>query len=51
MEVPLKFTMKVVIPLNLPQSLDLDEAYNDITEDQEEDVKQRLKSKWSVLKL
>ena len=36
-----------VIPLNLPQSLDLDEAYNDITEDQEEDVKQRLKSKWS----
>lgn len=36
-----------VIPLNLPQDLDLDEAYNDITEDQEEDVKQRLKSKWS----
>ncbi|HDT5789949.1 TPA: type I restriction endonuclease subunit R [Staphylococcus aureus] len=36
-----------VIPLNLPQSLDLDKAYNDITEDQEEDVKQRLKSKWS----
>ncbi|EZW28631.1 type I restriction endonuclease subunit R [Staphylococcus aureus] len=36
-----------VIPLNLPQNLDLDEAYNDITEDQEEDVKQRLKSKWS----
>ena len=36
-----------VIPLNLPQNLDLDEAYNDITEDQEEDVKQRLKLKWS----
>lgn len=36
-----------VIPLNLPQNLDLDEAYNDITEDQEEEVKQRLKSKWS----
>ncbi|MDU2145759.1 MAG: type I restriction endonuclease subunit R, partial [Staphylococcus sp.] len=36
-----------VIPLNLPQNLDLDGAYNDITEDQEEDVKQRLKSKWS----
>ena len=36
-----------VIPLNLPKNLDLDEAYNDITEDQEEDVKQRLKSKWS----
>lgn len=36
-----------VIPLNLPQNLELDEAYNDITEDQEEDVKQRLKSKWS----
>ncbi|MCD9069046.1 type I restriction endonuclease subunit R [Staphylococcus epidermidis] len=36
-----------IIPLNLPQNLDLDEAYNDITEDQEEDVKQRLKSKWS----
>lgn len=36
-----------VIPLNLPQNLDLDEAYNDITEDQEEGVKQRLKSKWS----
>ncbi|MEK1816727.1 type I restriction endonuclease subunit R [Staphylococcus aureus] len=36
-----------VIPLNLPQNLDLDEAYNDITEDQEENVKQRLKSKWS----
>ena len=36
-----------VIPLNLPKNLDLDEAYNDITEDQEEDIKQRLKSKWS----
>ncbi|MGX0238536.1 type I restriction endonuclease subunit R [Staphylococcus hominis] len=36
-----------VIPLNSPQNLGLDEAYNDITEDQEEDVKQRLKSKWS----
>lgn len=36
-----------VIPLNLPQNLDLDEAYNEITEDQEEDIKQRLKSKWS----
>lgn len=36
-----------VIPLNLPQNLDLDEAYNDITEDQKEDVKQHLKSKWS----
>ena len=34
-----------VIPLNLPQNLDLDEAY--ITEDQKEDVKQHLKSKWS----
>lgn len=36
-----------VIPLNLPQNLDLDESYNEITEDQEDDVKQRLKSKWS----
>ncbi|MCE4976469.1 type I restriction endonuclease subunit R [Staphylococcus hominis] len=36
-----------VIPLNLPQNLDLDEAYNEITKDQEEDIKQRLKSKWS----
>ncbi|HDM1720866.1 TPA: type I restriction endonuclease subunit R [Staphylococcus aureus] len=40
-----------VIPLNLPQNLDLDEAYNDITEDQEEDVKQRLKSKWSRIEV
>ena len=36
-----------VIPLNLPQNFDLDESYDEITEDQEEDVKQRLKSKWS----
>ena len=43
-----KFIMKVVIPLNLPQNLDLDESYNEITEDQEDDVKQRLKSKWRI---
>ncbi|MCJ1662985.1 type I restriction endonuclease subunit R [Staphylococcus sp. NRL 18/288] len=36
-----------IIPLNLPQSLDLDEAYDEITENQEDDMKQRLKSKWS----
>ncbi|WP_192977712.1 type I restriction endonuclease subunit R [Mammaliicoccus vitulinus] len=36
-----------IIPLNLPTDLDIDEAYNVITSGQEEDVKTRLKSKWS----
>ncbi|WP_409349619.1 type I restriction enzyme subunit R domain-containing protein, partial [Staphylococcus pseudoxylosus] len=34
-------------PLNLPTDLDIDEAYDVITSGQEEDVKSRLKSKWS----
>ncbi|MBU0371704.1 DEAD/DEAH box helicase, partial [Acinetobacter baumannii] len=36
-----------VIPLNLPSDLDIDEAYDDITSGQEDDIKSRLKSKWS----
>ena len=34
-----------VIPLNLPQNLDLDEAYNDITEDQKRGCKTAFKIK------
>ncbi|MBL0402321.1 MULTISPECIES: type I restriction enzyme endonuclease domain-containing protein, partial [unclassified Staphylococcus] len=36
-----------VIPLNLPNDLNIDEAYDDITSGQEDDIKSRLKSKWS----
>lgn len=36
-----------IIPLNLPTDLDIDAAYDDITSGQEDDVKSRLKSKWS----
>ena len=36
-----------VVPLNLPDGLKLDEVYEDITEGQEEEIKNKLKSKWS----
>lgn len=36
-----------IISLNLPNDLDIDAAYDDITSGQEDDVKARLKSKWS----
>ncbi|WP_271400317.1 type I restriction endonuclease subunit R [Salinicoccus roseus] len=36
-----------VIPLNLPDDLSIDDSYEDITEGQEDDIKSRLKSKWS----
>lgn len=36
-----------IIPLNLPDDLNLDETYEVITEGQEDDVKRKLKSKWS----
>ncbi|WP_372510685.1 type I restriction endonuclease subunit R [Staphylococcus simulans] len=36
-----------VIPLNLPDDLNIDESYEEITEGQEDDVKSKLKSKWS----
>ena len=36
-----------VIPLNLPEDLMIDDSYEDITEGQEDDIKSRLKSKWS----
>lgn len=38
-----------VIPLELPEGLSIDEEYEDITEDQEFFVKEKLKSKWSRL--
>ncbi|MGG0391053.1 type I restriction endonuclease subunit R [Priestia megaterium] len=38
-----------VIPLELPEGLSIDEDYDEITEDQETSVKERLKSKWSRL--
>ncbi|HDR6309118.1 TPA: type I restriction endonuclease subunit R [Bacillus cereus] len=38
-----------VIPLELPEGLSIDDAYEDITEDQETSVKEKLKSKWSRL--
>lgn len=38
-----------VIPLELPEGLSIDEDYEDITEDQETSVKEKLKSKWSRL--
>lgn len=36
-----------IIPLNLPDDLSIDDSYEDITEGQEDDIKSRLKSKWS----
>lgn len=36
-----------VIPLNLPEDLNIDDSYEEITEGQEEDIKSKLKSKWS----
>ncbi|HEC2202628.1 TPA: type I restriction endonuclease subunit R [Staphylococcus delphini] len=36
-----------IIPLNLPHDVDIDAAYEEITEGQEEAVKKQLKSKWS----
>ena len=38
-----------IIPLELPEDLTIDEDYEDITEDQELSVKEKLKSKWSRL--
>ncbi|CEI80374.1 Type-1 restriction enzyme R protein [Oceanobacillus oncorhynchi] len=38
-----------VIPLDLPEDLSLDKDYEEITEDQEQSVKEKLKSKWSRL--
>ncbi|MGE1108883.1 type I restriction endonuclease subunit R [Bacillus wiedmannii] len=38
-----------VIPLELPEGLSIDDDYDDITEDQETSVKEKLKSKWSRL--
>ncbi|MGV6975505.1 type I restriction endonuclease subunit R [Bacillus toyonensis] len=38
-----------VIPLELPEGLSIDNDYEDITEDQETSVKEKLKSKWSRL--
>lgn len=38
-----------IIPLELPEGLNLDGEYEDITEDQEQNVKESLKSKWSRL--
>ncbi|RFB70265.1 type I restriction endonuclease subunit R [Bacillus sp. AW] len=38
-----------VIPLELPEGLSIDDDYEDITEDQEISVKEKLKSKWSRL--
>lgn len=36
-----------IIPLNMPKGLDIDSDYEDITEGQEDNIKDRLKSKWS----
>src|SRR5699024_8494400 len=38
-----------IIPLNLPDDLQIDEQYEEITEYQEESDQERLKSKWSRL--
>jgi len=38
-----------IIPLDLPEDLNLDDEYEDITEYQEESDQERLKSKWSRL--
>ncbi|UOK49056.1 type I restriction endonuclease subunit R (plasmid) [Bacillus tropicus] len=38
-----------VIPLELPEGLSIDDDYENITEDQETSVKEKLKSKWSRL--
>ncbi|ASZ15532.1 DEAD/DEAH box helicase [Bacillus cereus] len=38
-----------IIPLELPEGLSIDDDYEDITEDQETSVKEKLKSKWSRL--
>ncbi|MGG0359594.1 type I restriction endonuclease subunit R [Bacillus tropicus] len=38
-----------VIPLELPEGLSIDDDYEDITEDQETSIKEKLKSKWSRL--
>ncbi|MDT0173126.1 type I restriction endonuclease subunit R [Exiguobacterium sp. BRG2] len=38
-----------VIPLELPEGLAIDDDYEDITEDQESSIKEKLKSKWSRL--
>lgn len=38
-----------IIPLELPEGLNLDDQYEEITEDQEQTIKESLKSKWSRL--
>lgn len=38
-----------IIPLELPEGLNLDDQYEEITEDQEQNIKESLKSKWSRL--
>lgn len=38
-----------IIPLEIPEGLDLDDEYEEITEDQEQNIKESLKSKWSRL--
>ncbi|MER2192146.1 MAG: type I restriction endonuclease subunit R [Solibacillus sp.] len=38
-----------IIPLELPTGLNLDDEYEAITEDQEQNIKESLKSKWSRL--
>lgn len=38
-----------VIPLELPEGLAIDDDYENITEDQESSIKEKLKSKWSRL--
>ncbi|MFI2131885.1 type I restriction endonuclease subunit R [Lysinibacillus fusiformis] len=38
-----------IIPLELPENIAIDDEYEEITEDQEQSVKESLKSKWSRL--
>ncbi|MBD7945690.1 type I restriction endonuclease subunit R [Psychrobacillus sp. Sa2BUA9] len=38
-----------IIPLDLPEDIAIDDEYEEITEDQEQSVKESLKSKWSRL--
>ncbi|MEK5216716.1 type I restriction endonuclease subunit R [Psychrobacillus sp. FSL H8-0487] len=38
-----------IIPLDLPSGLSIDDEYEEITEDQEQSVKEKMKSKWSRL--
>ncbi|MDI3236124.1 type I restriction endonuclease subunit R [Exiguobacterium antarcticum] len=38
-----------IVPLELPEGLTIDDDYEEITEDQESSIKEKLKSKWSRL--